>query len=218
MKIEYLGHAAFRITNKDGVSIVTDPYEPGGYDGAVGYGKPSEPADIVTVSHEHEDHNYAAAVPGSPEVVKGPGRHKVKGVEINGVATFHDDKEGAERGPNTVMCFKFDGINVCHAGDLGHQPNRLQRSAIGPVDVLFLPVGGLFTVDPAGASQVLEALKPKVVIPMHFKTPKCGFPLAKPEDFLAGKVNVKKTGGSQIELSKESLPASTQVIFLNPAL
>lgn len=218
MKIEYLGHASFRITSSAGVSIVTDPYEPGGYDGAIGYGKPTEPADIVTISHEHGDHNYPAAVPGNPEVVKGAGRHKAKGVEINGVATFHDENQGAERGSNTVMCFDIDGVKVCHAGDLGHQPNEAQRAAIGQVDVLLVPVGGVFTVDPAGASKVVESLKPKVVIPMHFKTDKIGFPIAKPEDFLAGKADVKKTGGSHVELNKDSLPSSTQVIFLNPSL
>lgn len=218
MKIQYLGHASFRLTDSAGVSIVTDPYEPGGYDGAVGYGKQTEPADIATISHEHGDHNYPAAVPGNPEVVKGVGRHLVKGIEINGVASYHDGKEGAERGPNTMMCFKLDGINVCHAGDLGHQPTDVQKAAIGQVDVLLVPVGGVFTVDAAGASKVVEALNPKIVIPMHFKTDKCGFPLAKPDDFLAGKANVQNTGSSQIELDRASLPASTQVVLLSPAL
>lgn len=218
MKIEYLGHATFRITAQDGTTIITDPYEPGGYGGAIGYGKVDEPADIVTISHEHADHNYAAAISGNPVVVKGAGRQKVKGIEVNGVATFHDGQQGAERGPNTVMCLKVDGLNVCHVGDLGHQPDDLQRAAIGEVDVLLAPVGGTFTVDAEGATRLVEALKPRVVIPMHFKTAKAGFPIATPDRFLSGKANVKKPGSSEIEITRESLPASTQIVVLNPAL
>ena len=218
MKIEYLGHASFRITASDGTTIVTDPYEPGYGGGSLGFGKIQAPADIVTISHEHGDHNYAVGVPGNPTVVRGAGIHKVKGIEFNAVATFHDDQEGSKRGPNSVMCFEVDGVNVCHLGDLGHPLSDLQGAAIGDVDVLLAPVGGSYTIDANVASQTVDALKPKVVLPMHYSNAKCKFPIAPVDNFLAGKPNVKRDESSQIELSKDSLPSNTRIIVLEAAL
>lgn len=218
MKIEYLGHASFRITARNGTSIVTDPYEPGFMNGAIAYGKNDKPADIVTISHEHGDHNYAAGVPGNPEVVKGPGAHAAKGIEIQGVASFHDEEQGTKRGPNSIMCIKVDGMTVCHLGDLGHPLSDKEGASIGAVDVLMTPVGGFYTIDAKTASAIVNSLKPKVVLPMHYKSDKCNLPIASLDDFIAGKENVKKANSAEVEISKESLPASTQIIVLNPAL
>ena len=219
MKIQWLGHAAFLLETKDGVRIVMDPYESGGYGGALGYGPVDTEADIVTVSHEqHEDHNYTSTVKGNPVITKGPGLDTVKGVEIRRVHTFHDDSGGKERGENYVFCLKADGMLVCHMGDLGHLLSKDQVAEIGQPDVILLPVGGTFTVGPAEASQVTEQLKPRIVIPMHYKTPKCAFPIEEVEAFLKGKSKVRKVGDSTVEIDPASLPAPTEVVVLEPAL
>jgi len=214
MKVQWLGHAAFLITSEEGVRIITDPYAP---DERLTYGPVDETADIVTISHEHGDHNYVAAVKGNPEVVRSPGRRQVKGIDIVGVSTFHDARRGLERGINTVLRLTVDGINVCHLGDLGHLLGEAQAEELAPVDVLLIPVGGAYTIDATVAAQVCDLLNPRVVIPMHFRNPKCDFPIADAEPFLRGCANVRRLDASEVELSKETLPASTETVVLKPA-
>lgn len=218
MTICYLGHAAFLIITEEGIRIVTDPYEPGGYGGAIGYGPLKEPADLVVVSHDHADHNYVKMVPGDPLVVTEPGEHEHKGVRSRGIATHHDDRRGAERGRNVVRVIEADGLSVCHLGDLGHALGPKETAALGRVDMLMVPVGGTFTIDAAGATAEVERLRPAIAIPMHYKTPKCGFDLASVEAFLAGKPRVRRPGGSELEVTSESLPEPTEIVVLEPAL
>lgn len=213
MKIKHLAHAAFLITTASGIRIITDPYETSG---GLRHGEINESADIVTTSHEHGDHNNVKAVGGNPQVVKESA--ETKGIKIKAVVTAHDDKGGGERGKNTVFCFEIDGMNVCHAGDLGHMLTDPQANAIGPVDVLMVPVGGFFTIDAATADKVGDKLKAKVIIPMHYNTEKMSFPIKGVEAFLEGKNNVTREGVSEIELTADSLPASPQVIVLEPSL
>lgn len=217
MKIKWLGHSAFLITSDQGTKIITDPYEPGGF-GAINYGKINETADVVTVSHDHADHNFVSQIQGNPQVLDKVGSAKVKGIEFRGVATFHDTSQGTERGPNTVFCFDVDGVRICHTGDLGHQLSPQQAQEVGPVDVLLVPVGGAFTVDAAGAAQLCEQLKPKVVIPMHFKTEKILLPLTGVEDFTKGRSPVRQVGSSEVEIRAGQLPAATETVVLQPAL
>ena len=219
MKIQWFGHSAFLIETENGVRILTDPYESGAYGGALGYDPIEMEADIVTVSHEqHEDHNHTRTVRGDPLIAKGPGLDTVKGVEIRRVHTFHDESEGKERGENYVFCLKADGMRVCHMGDLGHVLTDSQVQEIGQPDVMLIPVGGTFTVGPQEASRVAEQLKPRVLIPMHYKTPKCGFPIEEVDAFLEGKSKVKKMKGSTVELRQASLPDPTEIVVLDPAL
>jgi len=218
MKVKWYGHASFLITSEAGLKIITDPYEPGAFGGAIGYGPIPDEADIVLVSHDHADHNYAQGLRGKPQVVKGSGPHRVKGLEFTGIPAYHDEKKGSERGKNTIFCFLLDGVHVCHVGDLGHVLTEQEAKQIGLVDLLLLPVGGVYTVDPSQATQTLQRLKPKVTIPMHFKTAHCGFPLAKVEDFTAGKGGVKVLKGSEVEVKKETLPQTPEIIVLQPAL
>jgi len=216
MKIKYLGHAAFVITSDAGLKIITDPYatEPG----FLNYGEINESADIVTVSHGHHDHNNVAAVKGSPEVVSRAGRSVVEGKEFKGVASSHDDSGGSLRGGNIIFCFEVDGVTVCHLGDLGHRLDGKQLKEIGRVDVLLIPVGGNFTIDAKVATEVCDQLKPRVVIPMHYKTEK-GIPgISGVEGFLSGKANVSRPDLSQAEFKPGELPAARQIIVLKPAL
>jgi len=218
MKVKWYGHASFRISSEKGLKIIIDPYEAGGFGGAIGYGKIPDIVDIVLVSHDHADHNYVQGLPGSPKIVKGSGSHRVSSLEIRGIATYHDGTKGSERGENTIFCFVLDGLRVCHLGDLGHVPSEQLAKEIGPVDVLLTPVGGLYTIDPAQATQTVQKLNSRVTIPMHFKTPQCGFPLAAVEEFTKGKPGVKILKASEVEIKKETLPASPEIVVLQPAL
>ena len=213
MKIKYLAHAAFLITAENSTRIVTDPYQTSG---GLKYGAIKETADIVTVSHEHGDHNNVSAVKGSPQLVKTGG--EVKGIKIKAVLAAHDDKNGSQRGKNTIFCFEVDGVNVCHAGDLGHELSAEQVKAVGRVDALMVPVGGFFTIDAKTATKVCDQLKPRVILPMHYKTDKADFPIAGVDEFLKGKSNITRSNDSEIELKAGKLPAATQIIVLKPSL
>jgi len=217
MEIKWLGHATFLITTADGTSIITDPYEPGAYD-AINYGPITMPADIVTVSHEHEDHNHVAGVPGDPHVVREAGEHSVRDVKLYGISTFHDSSEGDERGTNTIFVIESDGMRICHLGDLGHSIDAQTVQDIGHVDVLLVPVGGYFTVDADQAAEIAGQLNPKLVVPMHFKTERCSLPIADVEGFVAGKDNVQREGVSEVTVDQDSLPATTVITVLEPAL
>jgi len=213
MKIEWLGHASFMITSDTGIKIITDPYEP---DERLKYGEIKESADIVTVSHEHGDHSNIGAVGGNPEAIRGTA--KVKGIEFRGISTYHDNAKGQQRGKNTIFCFEVDGVRVCHLGDLGHQLNDKQMAELGSVDILLIPVGGNYTIDAKVAGQLCERLKPKVIIPMHFKNDKCTFPIAGVDEFLQGKEGVSRLDASEVEFKQGELPVTTKTVVLKPAL
>jgi len=214
MTTKFLGHATFLITSEDGVRIITDPYEPGGFGGQIGYGPITEEADVVTVSHDHADHNYVRGVPGNPVVVTSAG--EVSGINFEVTESYHDDAQGAQRGSNRIFCFEVDGIRLCHLGDLGHLLSPEQAASLGRVDVLFVPVGGTFTIDARQATALIKQLHPAVAIPMHFKTPEAGLPIAPVDDFLAGKDNVEVVPGSQITISADDIEAP-RIIVLEPA-
>ncbi len=218
MKVKWFGHAAFLITSDDGKRIVTDPYEPGCFDGGIQYGEIKENADIVTVSHDHADHNWVSGLQGNPDVVKGPGEKAAKGLTFRGIPTYHDDTDGSQRGENTIFVFQVDGVKVCHLGDLGHPLSAEQVSAIGPVDLLIIPVGGFYTIDASGASKVVEQLNPKIVIPMHYKTESCGFPIAEVDSFLIDKERIRKLEASEVEVTRDTLPSEREIIVLQHAL
>ncbi len=215
MKIKWLAHACFLITSEGGTRIITDPYATGS---GITFGEIAEAADVVTTSHDHFDHNNVAAVRGQPQVVKGVGQHQAGGIDFLGVATFHDDAQGGARGANTIFAFAVDGVRLCHCGDLGHSLTPEQVDEIGPVDVLLVPVGGTYTLDGAAALQLCTLLKARMVIPMHFKTKGCGLPIAGVDDFIKGQASVRHVSGSEVEATRENLPAACQTAVLTPAL
>ena len=217
MKVKYYGHAAFLITSNQGTRIITDPYKPGAF-GAMNYGKIPDEADVVVVSHDHDDHNDSEGLPGNPEVLRTPGKRSFHGIEFNGIATFHDSSSGKERGDNIIFSFTVDGINICHLGDLGHALSQNEVKAIGAVDLLMIPVGGFFTIDSKAASEVAGQLNPSIIIPMHFKTGKCEFPIAPVDEFIKGKANVIAMSSSEVSLDKGGLPKEMEIIVLQHAL
>lgn len=215
MKITWLGHASFLVESADGTRIITDPYEAGSYDGAVGYRPIEECADIVTISHDHADHNAVEAVTGAPEVVRGADERTVKGIPIRGVTTFHDENKGQDRGRNTVYVLEVDGLRVGHLGDLGHQLSDDEAKAVGEVDVLLAPVGGYYTIGPEEAKRVAETLGASIIIPMHYKTDALGFPIQPVDDFLKLMDKVERAGGRSVELAKEDIQPAPKVIVLD---
>jgi len=213
MKIKWLGHAAFLITADNGTKIITDPYETSE---GLKYGEITEAADIVTVSHDHGDHNNAGVVKGNPQVVRDTA--EVKGIPFKAITTAHDDKGGSERGKNTVFCFQVDGVRVVHLGDLGHLLTDNQVVEVGKVHVLLVPVGGFFTVDARTAWEVCEQVRTRVIIPMHYKNDKCAFPIGGVDEFIRNKADVTRVDGSEIEFTVADLPTGPRIMVLKPAL
>lgn len=171
MKITWYGHACFGVES-DGYRIVLDPYEK-----VRGFADPHLSANEVLCSHEHFDHNCRSAV--MVEEAASP-------FEVTTMATCHDDQGGALRGKNTVHIMKAEGLTVVHLGDLGHQLTEEQAAKLHGCDVLLIPVGGTYTVDPVGARAVAEMLRPRITVPMHYRRGPIGFENIAPlEEFLA---------------------------------
>jgi len=207
VKLTWYGHACFLIEGQ-GVKVLTDPF-----DRSVGYPVCQVEPDIVTVSHEHYDHNAVDTVKGNPVVVRGAGEHQPLGIRIRGIATYHDKSGGRERGNNTVFVMEIEGVKVAHLGDVGHVLTAEQVREIGSVDVLLLPVGGTYTIDAQDAVEVVEQLAPKIVVPMHFKTPPCRINIAPVEGFL--KNYDKAVKKPYLELTRKDLEGEQKVVVLD---
>lgn len=180
MNIRWLGHSSFMLTADNGLRIVTDPY-----DESVGYPMQRTEADVVCISHEHHDHNNRFGIEGNPIIVDQTGEHDVCGVRITGYSTWHDDVQGNARGKNTLFAFQIDGLHVLHLGDLGCMLEESQLKQIGAVDVLMVPVGGVYTIGPQEAWALCERIHPRVILPMHYKLPCVQYDLEPVENFLA---------------------------------
>ncbi|MHB1001544.1 MAG: MBL fold metallo-hydrolase [Armatimonadota bacterium] len=218
MLIRWFGHSSFYIISDEGTKVITDPYEPNAFGGALGYRAIQVPADIVTISHDHDDHSYTESIPDGYEIVSRPVTKTIKGVTVKGVETYHDPESGAKRGPNIVFVIEVDHIRICHLGDLGYELGPLDLEKIGSVDILLIPVGGTYTIGPKEATRLILQMKPKIVVPMHYKTDKTTLPLGPVEDFLAGKENVARLDSSGFETIKEKLPDTTQIVVLQNEL
>jgi len=209
MDINWLGHSCFRIRGRQAV-IVTDPYPP---DLGYSLGKPT--ADIITVSHQHPSHSYLQGVGGKPKLVTRPGEYEISGVLIIGILTFHDAEGGEKRGKNTAYLMEVDGMTICHLGDLGHVLTVEQVEEIDDVDVLLLPVGGVSTINASMAAEVIRQIEPKIVIPMHYKTPVLNRELGPVEKFLKEMGIEQISSQPKLSLTPSSLPTSTQVFLLD---
>jgi L-ascorbate metabolism protein UlaG (beta-lactamase superfamily) len=204
MKIKWNGHASFTITSDNGTVIVTDPYDPDEYGDELTYDMVRDRADGTVVSHAHPDHSYVQGLSGSPKILKGSG--EINGIAVTGIKTFHDDSGGKKRGANTVFRLTIDGISIGFLGDLGHILSPEQITDLGQVDILLAPVGGTYTIDAHMAALLVKAVKPKVVIPMHFKTEKCLFPITGVDTFLSRMKKIKRLGKNEISVSFNELP------------
>lgn len=192
--------------------IITDPY-----DKSIGLRVPKMSADIVTVSHDHKDHSNSAAVSGNleniPFVITQPGEYEIKKVFITGFNSWHDNEEGAKRGSNIIYRYDVEGMTVAHLGDLGCQLTEEQLDQLGDVDVLFIPVGGTYTLDAAGAAKVVREIDPRIVIPMHYREENLNYDLDSVNAFrkeMGGAAETEK----KIKLSKKALPVEEIKIII----
>lgn len=207
MNLTWHGQSCFKITGKD-VTLVTDPF-----DAKIGLKPPRTEADIVTVTHGHYDHNNISAIKGEPTIIDGPGEYSIKGVEIKGIASYHDKNEGKERGANTIYTLEIDDIKICHLGDLGQILSDEQVEKIGNVDILLVPIGGVYTIDTDAAIEVVNQIEPRIVIPMHYKVPGLNVNLDKMDKFTQEMGATKKM--SKLSLKKKDLPSEdTEVIIM----
>jgi len=204
MKIAWYGHACFRLMvktkNGNRITIITDPF-----DKPTGLNPPRCKADIVTVSHDHHDHNNVKAISGEPFVIEGPGEYDVKGIFIKGIYSFHDNLKGEERGTNTIYMIEAEDMKICHLGDLGQKElSSNQLDKIGEVDILMVPVGGIYTINGSEAVQIINQIEPKIVIPMHYKLPKINLKLNKVDKFLE-EIGAKKETLEELSIQKRDL-------------
>lgn len=211
MNIRWLGHSCFLFTSQKGLRVLSDPF-----DQKVGYPVPDVETDIVTVSHHHADHDSVQVLPGKPLVIEGEGQHNVSGLAVQGTGTFHDAEHGAKRGTNTLFSFTMDGVRIAHLGDLGHLLTPDQLADVGEVDIACIPVGGFYTIDAEQAYQVVQQLKPKIVLPMHYKLDDTiTLPIEEIDRFLTYFSQVKKV--KTLEITSTSLPQAQETIVLELA-
>lgn len=217
MEITYLGHSCFRIKGKKSI-IVTDPYE----HPRLGFKMPRVSADIVTVSHHHLDHNNIAAVKGTtkrkePFVVDGPGEYEIGGVSIFGIASFHDKSNGVKRGENTIYLITIDSLRLAHLGDLGHKLTEAELEEVNGVDILFIPIGGTYTINDNEAIEVIGQVEPAIIIPMHYKTtdmkPDFGIEITV-DDFLKTIGEETNKAKDKLIISKDKLPEEREIVVL----
>lgn len=209
MKISWLGHACFLLETNQGTKLITDPYESGGYDGAVGYDPVNLEADIITVSHNHADHNNIKDFKNAL-VVKEEGKTLIKDLEIEGILSYHDKDKGKSRGENIIFTIQTEGLKIVHFGDLGTKD--IDLSLFKDIDIALMPVGGTFTIDAAQASQLIRDVNPRVTVPMHYKTPKLKFDIDGVDKFL--KINSDYENKNCLEVSSESIRSFKRIVVL----
>lgn len=233
MNLEWYGHSCFLLTLQNGAKILIDPYDTS----TLPYSLPQGNVDLTFSTHDHFDHNAVNAVPAKT-ILRADGRESkffgtmsgskilpdgTTEVDLRGdklicktVPSFHDERKGSQRGANGIIRFTVDGITFVHLGDLGNTLTAEQVKALQPVDILLIPVGGYYTIDAAHAQKVVQALNPKIVIPMHFKTDalKEGFPITTADAFLQGYANVRRKDVSSITLDASQLPSDLTVEVL----
>ena len=221
--LTWFGQSTFVLVTSTSLKALLDPASPG-----TGYNIPTQTGvDLVTVSHEHTDHNAVNLAAGSPLVLRGLAGNDwakidqtVKGVRVRTVGVYHDDTQGSKRGKNAIFVFEVDGLRLAHLGDLGHTLSPGQIKDIGPVDVILIPVGGFYTIDGKVAAEVVSQLNPQVIIPMHYKTPDLAASLAAVlapvDDFIKAMGNAATVNqvGQTVTIERGKLPAGRTVMVM----
>ncbi len=208
MKIEYLGHSSFCLIGESGLRIVTDPY------GEIGYSMPRVSADVALLSHGHYDHSNTAALSGDPVIIRSAGEFCVSDARICAYPSFHDAFGGRKRGSNLVFTVELDGLTVCHLGDIGEPCREELLSRLGNIDVLFVPVGGNYTIDGTGAMEYIRRIRPAVAIPMHFKTPDLNIDIAPLSDFPPFREGNVTFAGAEYRPVKRTGPYETEILIM----
>lgn len=208
MDVTWLGHGCFRLRGRS-AAVVTDPFPP-----SLGPRLSRLEADLVTVSHAHENHSYLQAVISRPYVIEGPGEYEVGGVGVLGLNTYHDSTGGTERGRNTLYVIELDDVRVCHLGDLGHRLADDDLEAIGTVDVLLAPVGGGTSLSAPLAAEVVRQVEPRVVVPMHYSHPTIKKDLEPVDRFLKEMGVVGPEPQAKLTIQASSGEFETRVVVL----
>ena len=208
MEISWLGHSCFQLRGKN-ATLITDPFSP---QLGLSLGKISAP--IVTISHDHSGHNFAAGVGGNPRIVRGPGEYEISDVLITGVASYHDTKRGQERGRNTIYVIHMDDLIICHLGDLGHILQEEQLEEVADADILLVPIGGQNTINAAQAAEVISQVEPRIIIPMHYRPSTGDAP--NPLDKFCREMGVEAINTQpKLLVTRSTLPSETQVVILS---
>lgn len=210
MKITWFGHSCFSIESSSGIKILTDPFDPN-----IGYNIPNIKPNIVTISHNHFDHSYIDYIKDCPHIINKHGNFKIEEINITGIPAFHDSAKGMKRGPNIIFVFSIDGFRVCHLGDLGHTLDKDLIDMIGNLDVLFIPVGGSYTLDGIEAAKLCNNLNSHFIIPMHFNTSVLTFPLEGTENFVTKMKSGVRLHNSSLILNSIDSNEHNKVILLD---
>jgi len=211
MEIIYLGHACFKLKGKN-ASVIADPYGEG-----IGLKLGKVEADIVTVSHNHDDHNNAKAVKEARMVIDQPGEYELSGISIIGIDSYHDEKEGEERGRNIIFVFEIDGVRIAHLGDLGHKLGDKITQAMGNIDILLIPVGGDYTIGPSKALEIVRVIDPYIIVPMHYKSSGLDekiFGKLEPVETFLKESGVKVENAQKLQVKKETLEEEQKIVVL----
>ncbi|MDP3837150.1 MAG: MBL fold metallo-hydrolase [bacterium] len=212
MILTWLGHSCFKMQDKigpDGITVVADPFGK-----KYGLKVPSFEADIVTVSHDHEDHNNIDALRGNPFVIDCPGEYDVKNVLIEGVDSYHDETNGSERGHNTIYRFVIDDISIVHLGDLGQVLDSAQLEKLAGTDILLIPVGGKYTLDAKKAVETIAQIEPRIVIPMHYKTDDLKMDDIDGVEKFVKEMGLTPTYEEKLKISKKDLPSEDMELVI----
>ena len=218
MRARWFGQSAFLLRGEAG-EVMIDPFDgPLARERGTQWDYPDiegvEP-DLLLITHEHFDHSNQDAIGGDPQVIRSTaGKFDTRFGDVLAIASEHDPSAGTERGPNAIFRFELDGLRVCHMGDFGQSGLRdEQKAAIGTLDVLFVPVGGHFTVDAQAAAELVRLLDPGVVVPMHYSTPAVGLPLSPVDDFLELMEDreLLREGSAEFELARPAEGAAVVV-------
>lgn len=212
MLITYHGHSEFCLKRGDGYRLLTDPY-----DGHVGYPLRETACDAVTVSHGHGDHNYTKKITGAPAIIDSEGIWcPAPDMKITAIPSVHDDAGGAKRGKNLIMKIETEGLTLAHLGDQGASLTNEQIAALGQTDILFIPIGGYYTIDAKTACAIVQALSPRVVIPMHYKTSvNPDWPIADEKEFLALMHEPQAEKMPLLRITKEDLSEQPRLAVLS---
>lgn len=217
VRVEWLGHAAVLVEGS-GARVLFDPYESGGFGGRIAHAPLDESVDVVVLSHFHADHAYVRAARGAPRIVDGPAR--IGSLRFRTVPAYHDRMRGARMGLVRMTTLTLEGLTVAHLGDLGVPPERDQVQRLGRPDLVFVPVGGTYTLDAAAAAETIARLGPRIAVPIHFATERCLLDLAPLAPFLDEARSrgwpVDVVGGAEL-LLRPPLPSPTRIAVLRPS-
>ncbi len=213
MIIQWLGQSYFKIETK-GKIIAIDPYS----ENILGIKPPRFKADILLITHQHEDHNNKSAILGEPFVLEGPGEIEKEGIFIEGLPSFHDNRSGRDRGFNTIYTIDSEDLTICHLGDLGEKMLKEEAlEKLSEIDILLIPVGGIYTIDAEEAISIINQIEPKIVIPMHYRFDNIKLKLEPLDKFLKA-FGKKPEEVDKLVIRKNQLPQETKLFILKPSI